>query len=158
MGARGKAGLGLGTVALLAAVSVGCSSSDNEDSSSSSTSTTVESPMTSDAPGGSGSGSDVSQVAANEATGIAVLADGEAPPERTITMSDTAFTPSSLTIDKGQNVTFKAGADGIYAVIVGRLDGVTVTGGLIETFDFPEAGTYTISEDLNGYTGTITVE
>lgn len=156
MDVKGTIGLGLGAVALLAAVSVGCSSSDKEDASPSASSTTVESTTERDSSVGSASGA--AEAATSEATGVAVLGDGEAPAERTIAMTDTAFTPSSLTIGKGENVTFKAADDGIYAVIVGSLDGATVTGGLIETFDFPEAGTYPISEDINGYRGTITVK
>jgi plastocyanin len=90
--------------------------------------------------------------------GTAVLADGEAPAERTISITADGFEPATLTIAVGDNVTFKDGDDGIYGVIVGDLDGVTVTGGLIETFEFPEPGTYPVEEDISGATATIVVE
>ena len=49
-------------------------------------------------------------------------------------------------------------ADGIDAVIVGPLDGATVTKGLFETFTFSAADTYPVKEDISGNTATITVE
>jgi len=68
------------------------------------------------------------------------------------------FAPSELTIQKGQNVTFKADGPGVYSVLVGGLDGVTVTGGLIETYTFPEAGVYDVKEDISASTARITVQ
>lgn len=73
-------------------------------------------------------------------------------------ITKSGITPNTLTIQKGQNVTFKDGDKGIYAVKVGGLDGVTVTGGLIETYTFPEAGTYDVVEELTSNTATITVQ
>ncbi len=87
-----------------------------------------------------------------------ILTDGTAPAERTIAISDNGFTPDTLTIKTGEIVTFVADGDGIFAVLVGPLDGATVTGGLTETFVFPGAGTYTVVEDISGNTATITVE
>ncbi len=95
--------------------------------------------------------------AAGSEAGLAVLADGEAPPERTISVSADGFEPDTLTIAAGENVTFKASDDGIYAVLVGSLDGATVNGGLIETFDFPDAGTYPVLEDISGAQATVIV-
>jgi hypothetical protein len=42
-------------------------------------------------------------------------------------------------------------------VLVGGLDGATVTGGLTETFRFDEPGTYTVKDDISGNTATIVV-
>ncbi len=90
--------------------------------------------------------------------GGVVLADGEAPAERTITVVGRAFEPNTLTIKVGDIVTFKAGDKEITSVIVGDLGGATVTGGLIETFKFSAPGTYPVKEDISGNTATIIVE
>ncbi len=92
------------------------------------------------------------------ATGTAVLVDGEAPAERTITITAGQLEPATLTIAVGDIVTFKSGDDAIYAVEVGDLDSATVSGGLIETFQFPEAGEYPAVEIISGSTATISVE
>ena len=68
------------------------------------------------------------------------------------------MTPKELTIGVGENVTFKADGSGTFAVTVGSLDQATVTGGLIETFDFPEAGVYPVVEVISGETATIIVK
>ncbi len=57
----------------------------------------------------------------------------------------------------GDKVTFVAGDDGIYGVIVGDVDGRTVTGGLYESFELPQAGTVDVSEEISGNTATIEV-
>lgn len=107
-----------------------------------------------------------SETAAGEATDTAaaaapsggvVLADGTAPAERTITVSESGFSPASLTIKAGEQVTFVA-PKGIFAVLVGDLSGATVNKGLIETFTFSAPGVYPVKEDLTGNTATITVE
>jgi plastocyanin len=85
-----------------------------------------------------------------------VYVDGQAPPERTITIVDGAFEPSDLTIAAGETVTFVT-EEGIYGVIVGGLDGYTVTTGLYGTFQFDAPGTYPVREDISGNTATITV-
>jgi plastocyanin len=85
-----------------------------------------------------------------------VYVDGQAPPERTITIVDGAFQPSELTIAAGETVTFVT-EEGIYGVIVGGLDGYTVTTGLYGTFQFDAPGTYPVREDISGNTATITV-
>lgn len=142
----------LASLALVATVSLlaSCGSDDKADPTP--TSPTVAS-------GDSTAGTDAgSPETAPEASGTAVLADGEAPAERTILISATGFEPATLTIKVGENVTFKGGDDGIYGVIVGSLDGYTVNKGLIETFEFPEAGVYPVKEDISGATAVITVE
>jgi plastocyanin len=87
-----------------------------------------------------------------------ILTDGEAPAERTITVVGQAFEPGTLTVKVGDTVTFKAGDKRISAVIVGDLSGATVTGGLVETFQFSIPGTYPVKEDVSGNTATIIVE
>jgi hypothetical protein len=84
------------------------------------------------------------------------LADGEAPAERTITFDGKAFSPGSLEIQSGENVTFKA-VSATGGVKVGSLDSATISGGLIETFEFTEPGTYPVKEEVTGATATITV-
>lgn len=135
-------------VAVIALAASGCSS-DSSDGSSTDDSTAVS------AAGDTTAGAETSEAPASG--GLPVLADGEAPAERTISITSAGFSPSALTIAVGENVTFVSGDDGTYAVLVGGLDGATVTGGLIETFEFPEAGTYTVVEDISGATATITV-
>jgi plastocyanin len=95
---------------------------------------------------------------ASTPTGGVLLTDGAQPPERTITFTDGAYAPSTLTIKVGEKVTFVAGDDKISAVIVADLDGATVTKGLTETFVFSKPGVYPVKEDLTGATATITVE
>ena len=95
--------------------------------------------------------------ASNPAGGVK-LANGEAPADRTIQITGSKFSPETLTIKVGQNVTFKAGDKGTYGVKVGDLDGATVSGGLIETFDFSKPGTYSVVEDISSNAATITVE
>ncbi len=96
-------------------------------------------------------------VASAAPAGGVVLSDGQAPAERQIVLSAAGFSPATLTIKSGDKVTFTT-ADGIYGVIVGTLDGATVTKGLFETFTFSAPGTYPVREDLSGATATIIVE
>ena len=51
-----------------------------------------------------------------------------------------------------------AGEGGPYSVIVGDLDGYTVSRGLDEFFSFTQPGTYDVREDVSGATATITVD
>jgi plastocyanin len=103
-----------------------------------------------------GAASETTVAAAAPAGGV-VLSDGQAPAERQIVLSAEGFSPATLTIKSGDKVTFTT-ADGIYGVIVGTLDGATVTKGLVETFAFSAPGTYPVREDLSGATATIIVE
>lgn len=133
-------GLSMALVPVLSACS-GSTSSDSSPSASTAVSGATESTSPTSATGGK-----------------PVLASGTAPAARTIAVSKAGFAPTSLTIAKGQNVTFKADGSGTYAVEVGGLDSATVTGGLIETFDFPEAGVYDVKEVITENTAQITVE
>ncbi len=131
------------TVSLLAA----CGSDDKSDSSPTSPTVLTE-----------GTDATTEETTPVASGGTPVIADGEAPAERTILISSTGFEPTELTIKVGENVTFKGGDDGIYGVIIAPLDGYTVNKGLIETFEFPEAGVYPVKEDISGATAVITVE
>jgi len=166
------------SIASLLAVSVlaGCSSSTDPaatptttvapaSSSASSSSTTAASDGPSD---GSSDASVPSSSDSESHTGDspvvpagATLSSGEAPADRTVTISKdgstVSFSPATLTIKAGDNVTFKGAGTGTFAVIVPGLDGATVSGGLIETFVFPNTGTFTITEDISATTMTITV-
>lgn len=95
--------------------------------------------------------------AAAAPSGGVVLSDGEAPADRQIVLSATGFSPATMTIKNGEKVTFTT-TEGIYGVIVGDLDGATVTKGLFETFTFSTPGTYPVREDVSGATATIVVE
>lgn len=134
------AGLALVAAPALAA----CGGSSSSDSSASASAPTSE-------PTGEASSS-------SSAGGKPVLTSGTAPADRTIAVSKSGFSPAALTIQKGQNVTFKASGSGTFAVEVGGLDQATVTGGLIETYVFPEAGVYDVKEVLTENTAKITVE
>ena len=70
------------------------------------------------------------------------------------------FEPGDVTVAVGDVVQFSAVADvdGVYGVIVGDLDGYTVTGGLDEYFRFDQPGTYPVTEDISSATMTVTVE
>ncbi|MFZ1651953.1 MAG: hypothetical protein WBB44_03815 [Candidatus Nanopelagicales bacterium] len=125
---------------------LGACSSDSSSSDSTPTATTSSAPSATETSSG------------DTATGTPVLGNGTAPADRTIMVSSTGMTPKELTIAVGQNVTFKADGSGTFAVTVGSLDQATVTGGLIETFDFPQAGTYPVVEVISGETATITVK
>lgn len=95
--------------------------------------------------------------ASSSGGGKPVLSNGQAPAARTIAVSKEGFTPTTLTIKKGEDVTFKS-TGGTYAVEVGGLEQATVSGGLIETYVFPEAGVYDVKEVLTENTAKITVE
>ncbi len=103
-----------------------------------------------------GAASETTVASAAPAGGV-VLSDGQAPAERQIVLSSAGFSPATLTVKSGDTVTFTT-AEGIYAVIVGTLDGATVTKSLFETFTFSAPGTYPVREDLSGATATIIVE
>lgn len=100
---------------------------------------------------------DPTAVVPASAGALPVLANGGAPAERTFTISANGIEPASVEIAVGENVTFVAGDDAIYAIGVGGLDAATVTDGLIETFDFPAAGTYIAVEEITGTQVTIVV-
>ena len=92
-----------------------------------------------------------------------VLSDG--PGDATLTFSggekelgQGSFDRSDLTIAVGQTVEFVAGDGGTYAVKVGGLDGVTISGGLKEYYRFDAAGTYPVVEDISGATASIVVK
>ena len=116
------------------------SSSDDDDEDTDDTEATEESDDTAT--------SDLVPVLTNEpAAGgpqVAITADG--------------FEPSDLTVSAGDVVTFTSGDDGMYGLIVNQLDGVTVARSLPEYYQFNDPGTYYLTEDISGNTGTITVE
>ena len=86
-----------------------------------------------------------------------VLTDEPAAGGPQMVLSAAGFSPSELTISEGDVVSFTA-EDGMYSLIVNQLSGVTVTSSIPEYYEFVEAGTYYLKEDLSGNTATITVE
>lgn len=75
----------------------------------------------------------------------------------TIEMFADAFDPTSLSITAGDTVIFSSGDDAIHALKVASLDGVTVTDGIPQFYQFKDAGTYTVLDEISGATATITV-
>lgn len=142
----------LAPLALAAALMLtigGCASSDEpaQNDGSQSSSDEADEPSASDESESSAS-SDLAPV----------LTDAPAAGGPQVSLTAGGFEPADLTINAGDVVTFTAGDDGIYGLIVNQLDGVTVTGGLAEYYQFNDAGTYYLKEDISGNTGTITVE
>lgn len=91
--------------------------------------------------------------------GGVVFVDNVDSPAASVTVSDAGFDPAETTVAVGDVVVFTtAGGDGIFGVIVGDLDGYTVTTGLDESFRFDAPGTYEVREDISGNTATVTVE
>jgi hypothetical protein len=89
----------------------------------------------------------------------------EGPGDATLTFSGGeeklgagSFDQDEIKVKAGQVVEFQAGDGGTYAVKVGGLDGVTISGGLKEYYRFDAAGTYSVQEDLSGATASIVVE
>lgn len=67
------------------------------------------------------------------------------------------FSPLSVAIPVGGVVTFEAGDAGAHGIRVGALDAVTVSGGLVEYYQFPLAGTFEVTDELSDATATIVV-
>jgi plastocyanin len=89
---------------------------------------------------------------------VPVFTDAPATPGPEMVLSAAGFEPSSLTVASGDIVTFTSNDGGIYGLIVNQLDSVTVTDSLPEYYQFNDAGTYYLIEDISGATATITVE
>jgi len=74
-----------------------------------------------------------------------------------MTLSESGFSPTTLTISSGDTVVFTT-EKGIYGVIVAGLDGTTVTKGLNEYYKFTDKGSYPVEEDISGAEATIVVK
>ena len=146
---------GMGAALLFAAVLTGCAApvqkvadqtgEPNTTASTTTTSTTTEPPLTAPAsttvPGPGGTR----------------LVDGQAPKDRTVTITAGAFSPSTLTVAVGDTVTFVGGDNIASDLVVGELSSAVVTSGLVETYEFTQPGTVTVSTTGNTPTMTITV-
>ena len=75
----------------------------------------------------------------------------------TVEMFSDSFDPTSLSITAGDTVIFSSGDDLIHALKVANLDDVTVTDGIPQFYQFKDAGTYTVTDEVSGATATITV-
>ncbi|WP_232680035.1 hypothetical protein [Nocardioides sp. R-C-SC26] len=78
--------------------------------------------------------------------------------DATVAVSPAGFDPAETTIAVGDVVKFTAGDGGIYGVVVGDLDGYTVTSGLDAFFEFDLPGTFVVGEDISGATASVVVE
>lgn len=101
---------------------------------------------------------DAEEPAADSPAGGVTYVDTTEPAADTIVVDEGGFTADTSTIGVGDVVLFIPGDEGIYGVIVGDLDGYTVTTGLNGAFRFDLPGTYAVREDITGNTATITVE
>ncbi|WP_309649602.1 hypothetical protein [Nocardioides sp.] len=95
---------------------------------------------------------------ADSPAGGVTYVDSTEPAADTIVVDEGGFTADTSTVEVGDVVLFIPGDEGIYGVIVGDLDGYTVTTGLNGAFRFDLPGTYAVREDITGNTATITVE
>ena len=102
-------------------------------------------------------GGDDAEPAEGPAGGV-VFTDLTDTPAATVVINEGGFSPGDVTVSVGDVVQFTTDDDGIYGVIVGDLDGYTVTGGLDEAFLFEQPGSYPVREDISGAEATITVE
>jgi hypothetical protein len=89
---------------------------------------------------------------------VPVFTDAPATPGPEVVITADGFEPADLTVSSGDVVTFTSGDDGMYGLIVNQLDGVTVARSIPEYYQFNDPGTYYLTEDISGNTGTITVE
>lgn len=148
--------------ACAAAVFAGaCSSSDSESSDTTTTSakvggTTASSVDSADTPD---SGSEDSSDSGFD-TGTAVLVDGEATPEHTITINaDGSATPDMITVGVGELFTIKNDGAGILGLEIGGGDSVTTPNGVASTFTMAEAGKYQVTDLVNeDISATVIVE
>lgn len=147
-----KAAYLLAVAALSTGLLGSCSSSGSSGAKSGDVTTT--------AAAGSGS-QDATTTAPDASTGDAdagaKLTDGKADAAHTVTMSEKSMSPDTLSISKGDIVTFVGDGAGVHSVIVPGLDGASVTKGLFETFEFPKAGTFVVTDDIGPGTLKITV-
>ncbi|GEP37549.1 hypothetical protein NPS01_12120 [Nocardioides psychrotolerans] len=121
-----------------------------------------------DEPDGSGGGetaapagdvADAGEVApVDSPAGGVTYVDSTEPAADTIVVDEGGFTADTSTIEVGDVVLFITGDEGIYGVVVGDLDGYTVTTGLNGAFRFDAPGTYAVREEISDNTATITVE
>lgn len=147
------------TAALLTSLLAGCSGSTVDVDVDSTGGATVS-------VGGDDSGGDDStgddfngDSEAPDASDLAPTLVSEAPEgSPTITISDTAFDPDSLTIPAGTVVVFTSADGTFHGLIVNELDSVTVADSLDEYYRFDEPGDYLLADELTSATGTITVE
>ncbi len=129
----------------------GCAAGDDTSSSDDSSQSSSDDSEDSDVP----SSSDEAESGSSDL--VAVLTDEPAAGGPQVVLSASGFDPAELTISSGDVVTFST-EEGTYALIVNQLDQVTVASSLPEYYQFNDAGTYYLKEDISGNTGTITVE
>jgi plastocyanin len=109
-----------------------------------------DSPAVSEAPADSGDTSVDSSLAPT-------LVDEPESPDATLSITATTMDPATVSIPVGGIIVFVAGDDGFHGLVINELSSVTVTGGLTESYQFTEAGTYLASDELGSGTATIVV-
>lgn len=151
----------LAGLALSVALSLGLSAcgGDDEPASSSDSSSTDDAASEEAAEGSGDEAEEAAEEPADEApAGGVTYVDSTEPAADTVVVDEGGFTADTSSVEVGDVVLFIAGDEGIYSVIVGDLDGYTVTTGLNGAFRFDAPGTYPVTEDLTGNSATITVE
>ncbi len=88
-------------------------------------------------------------------TGGAVYTD-PASDSVQVTVSESGFDPSSISVAVGGTVTFTPSDDGPHGLYVGDLDSYSAMGGLTATFRFDIAGTYRVYDEITETEATVT--
>lgn len=73
-----------------------------------------------------------------------------------VTVSETGFDPSAISVAVGGTVTFTPSDDGPHGLYVGDLDSYSAMGGLTATFRFDIAGTYRVYDEITETEATVT--
>ncbi|MEO8095802.1 MAG: hypothetical protein ABI632_12850 [Pseudolysinimonas sp.] len=123
---------------------VGCTTTTADDTSASDDS-------------GSSSAEDTSEAPATT-NAVPTLTDAPAAGGPSMALSATSIDPGALTISVGEVVTFTSGDGSIHGLVINGLDSVSVASSLEEYYQFTEAGTYEVSDELSTATATITVQ
>jgi plastocyanin len=130
-------------LSLLVVSLAACSSDAPASSSKSSSSSKADAPAVDDAPATSG--------------GDPVFVSSAPDGSPAMSIGESAFDPKTLSIKAGDTVVFTSGDDKPHGLDAGSLASVTVAKGLPEYYQFPDAGSYTVKDDVQGFTATITV-
>lgn len=144
----------LATALLLSLTACGGDDGDGDTSESAPVAQSGESPATADTP---------ADTPANDAADDAGPAGGVifvdvSDAAAVVEIGPDGFDPGDASVAVGDVVEFSAADDGIYGVIVGDLDGYTVTSGIDEYFRFDAPGSYAVTEDVSSASMTVTVE
>lgn len=76
----------------------------------------------------------------------------------TMTLTDGAFTPATLTVPARSTVTFAIGDADLHGLVVGQQNSVTGSRNVPNVFFFKDPGSYDMSDEISGATATVVVE